>query len=383
MRHPRLTVAFDAKRLVRNRTGLGNYSRYAIEAIKEFAPDIVCLLSTASTGTPELYEYLLGKQVSLVKGQQDRLPLYDARWRNRLSRQPILAQGAKLFHGLSNELPSTIASWGIPSVVTMHDLIYDIYPHFYPRLDALLYHIKYKRSCRQATRIVAVSECTRRDIVTRYGIAEEKIEVIYQGCAEQFMRPVSPAQLAQVRQELLLPDHYLLSVGSIEERKNTGLIVEALPRLTDQEIPLLLVGRHTPYTDKILQRAKALHVAHRVRVLGSVASAQLPVLYHGAELFIYPSLYEGFGIPILEALNCGVPVIGATGSCLEEAGGPHSLYCNPHDAHSLATLINQVLTHEELRRTMVTEGKLWAQRFAPSTMATQLETLYHRLTDTV
>lgn len=383
MGHPRLTVAFDAKRLVRNRTGLGNYSRYAIEAIKEFAPDIVCLLSTASTGTPELYEYLLGKQVSLVKGQQDRLPLYDARWRNRLSRHPILAQGAKLFHGLSNELPSTIASWGIPSVVTMHDLIYDIYPHFYPRLDALLYHFKYKRSCRQATRIVAVSECTRRDIVTRYGIAEEKIEVIYQGCAEQFKRPVSPAQLAQVRQELLLPAHYLLSVGSIEERKNTGLIVEALPKLTDQEIPLLLVGRHTPYTDKILQRAKALHVAHRVRVLGSVTSAQLPVLYHGAELFIYPSLYEGFGIPILEALNCGVPVIGATGSCLEEAGGPHSLYCNPHDAHSLATLINQVLTHEELRRTMVTEGKLWAQHFAPSTMATQLETLYHRLTDTV
>lgn len=376
-----LTVAFDAKRLVKNRTGLGNYSRYVIEALKLFAPNIACLLSSASAGDPTLYQQLIGQNVQLITGEKDHLPLYEARWRNSLARKPLLARGAQLFHGLSNELPANIAAWGIPSVLTMHDLIYELYPQFYPRLDALLYHVKYKRSCRLASRIVAVSQCTKRDIIARYGIAEEKITVIYQGCAELFKQTVTPEQLAQAQHALHLPPRYLLSVGSIEERKNAGLIVEALPKLDNQEIPLLLAGRTTAYTHRILQRAKALRVAHRVRVLGSVPTPLLPALYQAADLFIYPSLYEGFGIPILEALHCGVPVIGATGSCLEEAGGPHSRYCNPHDANSLATHINQILAHEELRRTMVAEGKRWAQHFSQSTMAQQLATLYSQLVD--
>ena len=182
-----------------------------------------------------------------------------------------------------------------------------------------------------------------------------------------------------VTSKLNLPKRYILNVGSIEERKNVMLAVEALPMITDSEVALLIVGRHTPYALSVMQRARALGVEKRVVMRHDIAFAELPAVYQGAEAFVYPSRFEGFGIPILEALCSQVPVVAATGSCLEEAGGEGSLYVDADDSQALAKCINNILGNEHLRREMVEKGLHHAAGFSAETQTRQLIDLYQQI----
>lgn len=204
--------------------------------------------------------------------------------------------------------------------------------------------------------------------------------MIYQGCSDIFKQKTSEVERAELRRKYELPRRYLLSVGSIEERKNMGLIVEALALLPDTtDLSVVLIGRRTKYSDEVERLAERWGIKDRLHIRSQVPTSDLPALYQGAEIFIYPSLYEGFGIPILEALHSGVPVIGATGSCLEEAGGPASLYCDPRDPGSLAEMIATILDDSEKRKEMTTKGYLWAAQFTPKRMADELTALYRQL----
>lgn len=378
-----IVVGFDAKRIVKNQTGLGNYSRYIVETLARYAPEVTQLLSTAEVGKKELYESLLAySQVKLVLPPSsifNRMPYFQAYWRNKGALPQLRGKGMTIYHGLSNELPSDITTLDVPSVVTMHDLIYERFPQFYSPVDVKLYRHKYERSCREATHIIAVSECTKRDLIEIYKIPENKISVIYQGCAGIFRKRLTPFQIDKVTGEYLLPSEYILTVGTVEERKNAGLIVEALSKIKNSIIPLVIVGRETKYAYKVKQIAHRLGVEHRLIFLEGVPSQDLPAMYQGASLFVYPSLYEGFGIPVLEALCSRIPVIAATGSCLEEAGGPHSLYCDPKNADDLAQLMDRALEDEELRKKMIAEGEEWSKKFLPEHTAVQLTELYRTL----
>ena len=171
----------------------------------------------------------------------------------------------------------------------------------------------------------------------------------------------------------------MLFVGSIEERKNLALAVTALAQLKDKDICLVAVGRRTPYCDHVMALARRLGVDKRVRLMHNIPTEHLRGFYIGAELFVYPSHFEGFGIPIIEALNVGVPVIGATGSCLEEAGGPHSLYTSPHDAEELVDMMERILGNDSLAEEMVREGKHYAKRFTPKHIMRELRTIYENV----
>ena len=370
-------VGFDAKRLARNRTGLGNYSRFVAESLARFAPEIQQVHSTSSLGEPGLYEYLKAyPSFHLLTPRVKGLPFGDYLWRNYSSKEALKERHIQLFHGLSNELPKSITEWSIPSVVTMHDLIYELFPQYYSPVDAKLYHEKYRRSCEEATAIVAVSECTKRDLVRLYGVPEEKIRVIYQGCNPVFAKSLPSEELERVRSKYRLPGEFVLSVGSIEERKNALRLVEALSLIENRRMHLVLVGKETKYTTGVLRRAEELRLSDRLTVLTSVPFRDLHAIYKLASLFAFPSLYEGFGIPILEALNSGLPVVAATGSCLEEAGGSASLYANPHDPKDIAALIDAV---PERRAEMIAKGKEWARRFLPEKLGPEMADLYRAL----
>ncbi len=375
-----MNIAFDAKRITNNRTGLGNYSRFVVRGLAEHFEGDNLLLLSSSVGDSELYAALLEGQENLKLQTPGSFfaRRFKTHWRNYGMRPLLTAANTQIYHGLSNEIPRGLQgrnSQRPVTIVTIHDLAFVRYPQFYKPIDRWLYRRKYGDSARHADHVIAVSEFTKRDVVELFGVPEERVSVHYQGCSPAFSA-VTAQDALWARKLYGLPARYMLFVGSIEQRKNLKLAVEALPLLPDREVALVAVGRRTPYCEEVLETARRLGVAHRILLFHGVQTAHLPGVYAGAELFVYPSRFEGFGIPLLEALNAGVPVIGATGSCLEEAGGPHSLYTNPDDPAMLAELMGSVLNSPEQREQMVALGREYAQRFEEKVLARQLHTIY-------
>nr|WP_314773080.1 glycosyltransferase family 1 protein [uncultured Porphyromonas sp.] len=375
-----MNIAFDAKRITNNATGLGNYSRFVLEALTEYRPENRYLLYSPSIGRPELYRELLEhRSIQLHTPHRALAFLGGSLWRNYSIPRLVREAKVDLFHGLSNELPLGLyRAQRVGTVVTIHDLAFIRYPQYYKPIDRLLYRRKYGASARAADHVITVSEQTRRDVIDIFGVEEERVTTVYQGCSERFAQ-IQPEEVAAARQALRLPQRYMLFVGSIEERKNLLLAVEALAQLQDKELHLVAVGRRTPYVQQVLDRARRLGVTSRLHLLYQVGATYLPGIYGGAEVFVYPSRFEGFGIPIIEALNAGVPVIGATGSCLEEAGGPTSLYTDPDNADMLASLIDRVLIDISLRRLMIDEGRSYVERFTPKRIARDLSQVYEQV----
>lgn len=372
-----LTVAFDAKRITHNATGLGNYGRTIVEMLARLAPENRYLLFTPDPGRDDLRRRV--PELPQIEFRYPRTPkhgLGKALWRSFGIRRE-LPDDVSLFHGLSGELPFGLRDAGIRSTVTVHDLIFLRFPAYYARIDRALYTYKFRKACEQADRVIAISEATRRDIVRFLGIPNEKIDVVYQGCDKQFKQAPPPALCDAVRRKYALPERYILSVGSIEERKNTLLILRAAALLPDPP-HIVLVGRRTPYTDRIEAFAAGHGLSSRLRILDRVPFAELPALYAMANLFVYPSRFEGFGIPMIEAACCGTPAIGATGSCLEEAGGPDALYVDPDDDRGLADRIREVSEDGELRRRMTGGGRAYIRRFEPDRIVADLLEVYRK-----
>ena len=370
----RLIIGYDAKRIVRNGTGLGSYGRTLVNDIARCAestdPALQLRLYAPDEGREDLRNQIINHQnVTFCYPSHSVLPFHKAAWRTKGIVKDLLHDGVRLYHGLSGELPIGIRKSGIKSAVTIHDLIFLRHPEFYNWLDTKIYAWKFRQTIREADHIIAVSECTKRDIIELGQVDESRISVIYQSCAPRFSAP---------NPEIPTPPHYILSVGSIEARKNILLAVKALPYLPE-DISLVIVGRHTKYTDQVTAYAKANHLDHRVRILHGVSDEELPALYAGAEAFVYPSVYEGFGIPIIEAISCGLPVVACTGSCLEEAGGPDSLYVAPDDAEGMANAIRQSLRGAEGREQRILRSREYIRRFEGQDVASQVIDLYQSL----
>lgn len=371
-----MRLGFDAKRAALNRTGLGNYSRYVVEILaNKFTADEY-LLYTPKVKPNGFLDSLLAKATVSVKlpdtflGRQLK-----SLWRSRSIITQLKRDRIEVFHGLSNELPFGIQRSGIKSVVTIHDLIFRCHPEFYKPIDRFIYNIKFRYACQVADKIIAVSECSKRDIVRFYGIDASKIEVIYQGCDAVFKQKVSNEKRESVRAKYNLPPEFILSVGSIEARKNLLLAVKALLH-TDSKIPLVAVGKRTAYTAEIERFVAENNLKERVILLHDVPFTDLPTMYQLGKLFVYPSLYEGFGIPLIEAIHSGLPVIGATGSCLEEAGGPDSVYVNPFNEKELATAFDRILSDKDLQNKMIASGREYVKCFDEQIQAAQIRNLY-------
>ena len=373
----RMTIAFDAKRITHNATGLGNYGRMMVDMLVKMAPDNRYLLYTPDPGRDDLRRRSALPHVTFCYPERHRRGMGKALWRSLGVCREIPAH-TSLFHGLSGELPLWLGGTGIHSVVTIHDLIFLRYPSYYKFFDRKIYAYKYRRACEIADRIIAISETTKQDIMTYFHIPEEKIDVVYQGCDKSFKQPVSSEAKRLLREKYNLPEHFILYVGSIEERKNLLLVVKALARI-GEPLHVVALGKHTPYEDEVRKFAEENNLMDRLHIFNGVLFSELPVFYQMADVFVYPSRFEGFGIPMIEAANCGVPTIGATGSCLEEAGGPDAMYVNPDDPKELAQCIQRVLHDPELAQKMVERGKAYVARFEPDVLAKDLLTVYEKV----
>lgn len=375
-----MIIGFDAKRANANFTGLGNYSRFMVDTMATYGNEHKYRMYIPKKCKNALYDSLLKhKNVASIQPRSFLMKRCKALWRTFFIKRGLLQDGVQLYHGLSNELPVGIHRTGIRSVVTIHDLIFLRYPQYYHWLDRIIYNYKFRYACRKADRIVAVSECTKRDIVKFYGISPDKIDVVYQGCDPVFAQPVSAEAKARVREAYHLPDQFILSVGTIEERKNLLLAVKAVEQLGD--VHLVAVGKSTAYADEVKAYIEAHGLSDRIHMIHNLKFGDLPVLYHMAEAFVYPSRFEGFGIPIVEALSAGVPVIAATGSCLEEAGGPRSLYVDPDDVAGMVAAMKRVLGDADLRREMIEAGKAYVVRFDPKRLADEMNGVYLKCFD--
>ncbi|WP_462264700.1 glycosyltransferase family 4 protein [Mucilaginibacter sp.] len=370
-----MKIGFDAKRAFLNTTGLGNYSRWLLKSLSAFEPGHEYHLYTPKT-RPNPYLRLL-QALPHVFTHLPQSNRFTSWWRTKGIVKDLKQNGIQLYHGLSHELPLGIAQSGIASVVTVHDVIALRFPQYFSWFNRRVYVAKLKYACRTANRIIAISEQTKQDIVNLLHINADKITVIYQNCDASFGIPASSEQQQLVRTAYDLPEQYLLTVGTIEQRKNLLLLIKALQHLP-ANIPLVVVGKPTSYLDEVKNYLQQHRLTEMVLFLHQVPFTHLPALYQMAQVFIYPSRYEGFGIPVLEALNAGVPVIAAKDSCLEEAGGPDSLYIDPDNEEELAQKIMQVLTDKPLRQHMISRGKQYAATFNDAQLAAQMITLYQQ-----
>lgn len=368
-----MNIGFDGKRAANNLTGLGNYSRSLIAQLANFFPQ-----NQYFVYTPKVKDKL---QINLFFDTHPvtlKLPLRNSLkllWRSFGIKKQLQKDKIDLFHGLSQEIPVGMHTRQIKTVVTIHDLIYLRFPNYYQVIDRYIYDRKSKYACKNSDRIVAISERTKQDIIEFYNIPAAKIEVIYQSCDDAFKQEQNPEAKARVLKKYDLPKKYLLNVGTIEPRKNLMLLIKALKEI-NSEYKLVVVGKQQPYAQRIKKEIDRLKLNNRVIFLEGLPFADLPMVYQMASLFVYPSLYEGFGIPIIEALYSKVPVIAATGSCLEEAGGPNSIYIPPDDANTLSAQVNRVLTDVALQGHMKEKGLEYVQKFENKFLAKQMMDCY-------
>lgn len=369
-----MNIGFDGKRATQNFTGLGNYGRYIIKTLARFYPQNQYSVYSPKPAVNN-QDFLSYPSVTFHHPENQ---LSSALWRSFGIVSDLKKSKTDLFHGLSNELPFGLNKAGIASVVTIHDLIFLRYPEYYPLIDRKIYDYKFRYAAGHANKIIAISEQTKRDIIHFFGTDESRIEVIYQNCNPSFLVKASEEEKQRIRDLYYLPERFLLNVGTIETRKNALLIVKALKKLSS-DIKLVIVGRETPYTAQIKNYIKSNRLEERVYFLKNVPFSALPIIYQLAEIFIYPSEFEGFGIPILEALSSGIPVIGAKGSCLEEAGGPGSFYVSPKDSTELAEAINMIFYDDKQKKSMISSGNEHLRQFSDDKIAEKLINLYKNL----
>lgn len=370
-----MRIGFDAKRVFFNRSGLGVYSRSTVGLLARYAPENSYTLFSPRPGNPTGFDVPQGVGVVYPQGLYAKLP---SLWRSFGMAGSIRRSDIGIYHGLSHELPADIGRAGVRSVVTMHDIIFVHHPELYKPADRLIYRMKYRRSCRLADRIIAISRQTEADLVGEWDVDPAKIDVVYQGCDPQFAVEVTAEKRGEVRMKYGLPEQYVLSVGSIEERKNLMLTVRAMAE-SGLDICLVACGKHTPYADRIMEYAAAHDIAHRILMLHDVGFGDLPAIYQMADAMVYASLFEGFGIPILEALNSRIPVITSAGGVFPETGGNACLYINPFSAEEMADSLRRVLGDTALRGEMISKGLAHAAKFTEPLIAEALMKVYSSL----
>ena len=374
-----LTIGYDAKRAVSNGTGLGNYCRTLLNDLGTIDTTDSFRLYVPDLGRDDLRSQLdMPRNMSFVTPANKLVKPLRSLWRIKGIVNDLKRDGVDIYHGLTGELPLGLSEAGIKSVVTIHDLIFMRCPEYYNPVDVAIYKWKFRNTCKQADRIIAISECTRRDIMELGEIDDSRINVVYQSCGTRFCQQVGEAQKAKVRSRYSLPQRYILFVGTIEERKNALLAAQALPYLSD-EIHLVLVGRQTAYAKTITSFARQNGLANRIHMLSGVPTSDLYAIYQQAECFVYPSRYEGFGIPVIEAIQSRLPVIACTGSCLEEAGGPDNVYVDPDEPQEMAMAIKSITDNPDAAKQIVTRSLDYIRRFENGNVAQEMLNVYRSL----
>ena len=373
-----MRIGFDAKRAFLNSTGLGNYSRDSIRLLSHFYADNKYFLYTPKEIKNSRLAFLKNRENTYIRSPQSLLnKTLKSYWRSKSIVSDLFTNKIDIYHGLSHELPLGIEKTSIKTVVTIHDLIFIRYPHLFKLIDRKIYYKKFKSACQRANKIIAISQQTKKDIIDFFEIPESKITVVYQGCNKVFQSPVSDNIKQAILSKYNIQQDYLLYVGSIEERKNLLTLLKTLKELPNQK--LVIIGNGKSYKVKCLRYIAKNNLSDRVMLLSRISLEEMTAIYQSALIMIYPSIFEGFGIPILEALFCKTPVITSKDGCFSEAGGPHSRYINPLSSKEMKEAILEIQNSKELQSKMTEKGFEHAQNFTDDKIATNLMEVYKGL----
>ncbi len=368
-----MKIGYDAKRLFTNFTGLGNYSRNLVSHYHQSYPEDELSLFTPGIKKDDRTSSFLENSAYNIIQPGGINPL----WRSMDMVKDIRTSGIEVYHGLSHELPIGVSKLAIRKVVTIHDLIFKYYPQDYAWIDTQIYDWKWKHSCLMADHIIAISEQTKSDLIHYYNILPDKIKVIYQGADPIFSGTVSTEEVEAVKKKYSLPDVYNIYVGSIISRKNLLSIIQAMVLTKPSErLPLVIIGQGKDYKKKVIEEALRGGIGHLLVWLGSPAFIDFPKIYKGARMMIYPSMHEGFGLPVIEAMQVGIPVITSNQSSLKEAGGDSAALINPGDPTALAEVMTRIAQNTALRVGMIARGYEHLTKFDPVNLIKQTHSLY-------
>lgn len=367
-----MKIGYESKRIFHNKTGLGNYARYVPSVLSIYFPDNTYYLynpkksnnSNFTVNNTNIFE-------CFPKGNLSK-KFYNF-WRQKGVVKDLIRDKINIYHGLSGELPFGLRKNNIKSVVTIHDLIFMRYPKLYSFFDRKIHYLKFKKAAKNADKIIAISEQTKKDIIYYLKVNPEKIQVIYQGCQDVFKKEYTFEEKKVVAEKYNLPKKFILNVGTIEERKNALLIVKAIKNI---DTNLVLIGKKTKYADQIETFIKENNLELKVQFLKGLTNMELAIVYQLATIFVYPSIFEGFGIPIIEALYSKVPVITNKYGVFPEAGGPNSIYIDPENAAELEQQINHLILKPNLRKEIVNKGFKFVQKFNDDKIAQAIEDVY-------
>jgi glycosyltransferase involved in cell wall biosynthesis len=373
-----MKIGLEAKRVFENTTGLGNATRGIVQSLVQyypqhsyhlFAPKQTALFNLSNNCVLHTPKKILYKTLPSL-------------WRSSGVVQDIVANAIDVYIGLAGELPKGLHYAKCKKVVFVHDIIFERYPQQYNRIDVKIYRAKTKYACNIADVILVNSTQTKLDLIAYYKIPASKIEVVYLDCNANFYVQLSVLQLQLVQQKYQLPQKYFLSVGSIIERKGLLTICKAYTQLPANFPALVVIGNgNNAYASQVKQFIQQHQLQQRIVFLNEQPIAQdanfknstdLPAIYQGAVGQLYPSVFEGFGLPILEAMASGVPVITSNVSCMPEVGGDAALYINPTDATSIADAMQRVYTDANVAQQLKQAGLQQAQLFTSKKLADRI-----------
>ena len=377
-----MKIGIDTTSAVMQGGGIGRYTRELVQATLARDSENEYVLFSAppppNKSLPQIFP--ANERITYKVAPVSEQWLYRLWYRARL---PISVQRftgqLDLFHSPDFVLPPV--SGNIPTLLTVHDLSFVHFPEVYPEVLVNYLNKVVPWSVARATHILADSEATKQDLLAIWQVPDEKVSVLYSGVSEAFVRVEDMGRITAVRQKYHLGDKpYLLSIGTVQPRKNYQMLIQAFAPLTDK-FPhnLYIAGGKGWLYDEMMAEVEKQGIADRVRFIGFVDDEDLPTLYSAADLYLFPSIYEGFGLPMLEAMACGVPVIASDVSSLPEVGGETAVMIPPYDLLQWTQKIDALLSNLERRQQMAAAGYQQVQKFSWQKAATKLLSIYQTL----
>lgn len=382
-----MNIGYDGKRAFQNKTGLGNYIRSLMAILTQHYPgNQYTLFAPEKT---DLFDVTAFNNVKAVFPETLAGKHFQGWWRRNGMVKAIARAGVDIYHGVSNELPLHIERTGIKTVVTVHDIIFERFPETYHFDERYVHRWKIKQACKVANAVIAISKQTKDDLINFYGVPENKIFISYQSCNPIFQQPISNDYKAIVKKRYQLPDRYFLFVSSIAPRKNLIAICRAMILLKDKiNIPLVVIGNGKNEKEEVKKLMQDNGIAGRLILLNEMAAskksafttaADFPAIYQQALALIYPSVFEGFGAPLLEAMWSGLPVISSNTSSLPEVAGDAALYFSPHDYELLAQHMLNIALNNSVTTVLRSKGFEQAQHFTTQKYADSIMSVYHQI----
>ncbi len=372
-----ITIALNAHLLTAQvgyrSAGVNGYIYNLLHALPSADPSIALLVFTGRQGHPPTHKRLIVRRAPWSTEDPTRRIL----WEQLVQPFALTQIRPDLVHALAFVSPVVNP---FPSVVTVYDLSFIHYPDRLPASRRLYLRLLTRRSCRVARRVIAISHSTAHDLTKTFTIPADKIDVAVPGVGEQF-KPLPKAEVKAFRQREGLPDRFLLFLGTLEPRKNLPVLLRAYARLPEtdrQAVHLVLGGGKGWMFDDIFRTIEQYNLAATVHLPGYIPADDLPLWYNAAEAFVYPSIFEGFGLPVIEAMACGTPALVSNVSSLPEAAGDAGWLLPPDDVDAWADALARIGHDAAWHQTASERGRSHAARFTWANTAAQTVTSYHK-----